>query len=530
MIKKSVTAYIFFMLLCFCHQGGSASVFPMVLQTVSANDYDLDERGAIQTSSESTSPQNNNAQGDEVSPLTQLGSKYHNSIELLQNRFRIDYEVEEITMVFFRNFGSPPVVLVKPDGSKVFQATADGENIFWFDTSTYDMISIKKPDIGPWQAVGDILPDSRVMVISDLALHAEKLPNIIFSGEILKQTAYLTNDGEPIDYNAFRDVVELSVSLSSTNNPNFNNFGADSKIIATFQDDGKGMDEVPLDGVFTGQFNLAVADGEWIPSFKVSTPMYSREQVDPVLMLLPNPISIEVDIDDGTGGYHILKVDAVREYVDISTLLVDGKVRYPNGDIHNFSITDMSNDVRVHEIVNFDFGIYRVKLTVFGNTIDGREFILDVPEYSFLVEEPKPPVVDNSVNIEQDAAPQSANQQLLAQEQDPQTQEMSTSTLVSLIIGINLFLLIIGGGLIWLIVSDKKINWKFWKKFRQPKSGELDSLDEEGGEPEKKAGFFARLFKRKAKQNQSELDADDKPNAQGSKEDGGFIDLSMPKD
>jgi uncharacterized protein (TIGR03503 family) len=184
----------------------------------------------------------NISQGD-VSPLTQLGSKYHNGIKLLQNRFRIDYEVEEITMIFFREYGSAPIVLVRPDGSKIFQSIADGESVFWFDSSTYDMISIKKPMPGPWQAVGQIVPESRVMVISDLALHAKLLPNIIFSGEIVKQTAYLTNNNIPIDYNAFRDVVELTISLSSTNNPNFNNFGSKSEIVATFEDNGKGMDE-----------------------------------------------------------------------------------------------------------------------------------------------------------------------------------------------------------------------------------------------------------------------------------------------
>ena len=100
------------------------------------------------------------------------------------------------------------------------------------------MISIKNPMPGPWQAVGQITPESRVMVISNLALHADPLPNIIFSGEILKQTAYLTNDGVPIDYDAFRDVVELTISLSSTNNPNFNNFGAKSEIVAFFEKRG----------------------------------------------------------------------------------------------------------------------------------------------------------------------------------------------------------------------------------------------------------------------------------------------------
>ena len=127
------------------------------------------------------------------SPIALIGSDYENGIKLLQNRFRIDHNVKEVTMVFFREYGSAPVVLVRPDGSKIFQSQVEGEDIFWFDSDTYDMISIKNPVPGPWQAVGQIVEGSRVMVLSDIALHAEPLPPILFSGEILKQTAYLTN-------------------------------------------------------------------------------------------------------------------------------------------------------------------------------------------------------------------------------------------------------------------------------------------------------------------------------------------------
>ena len=61
----------------------------------------------------------------EKSPLTELGNDYYNGIKLLQNRFRIDYKVDEITMIFFREFGSTPVVLIEPDGSKIFQRSGN---------------------------------------------------------------------------------------------------------------------------------------------------------------------------------------------------------------------------------------------------------------------------------------------------------------------------------------------------------------------------------------------------------------------
>ena len=403
-----------------------------------------EERGEMP---EPVSEQQTQQQVDQ-SILTELGTDYHNSITLLQNRFRIDYMVDEVTLIFFRRFGSAPVVLVQPDGTKIFQGDADGENIDWYDSTTFDMIKLKRPIPGPWQAVGQVLPGSRVMVLSNLQLHADPMPSIVFSGEILKQTAYLTNGGEPIDYEEFRDVVNLDMQFISTNNPNYNNFGADEEQIATFEDNGRGMDERPLDGVFTGQFNLAVADGEWKPVFTVRTPMFSRQQVDPPLMLYPNPIKIEVIQDGGGDGYHKLLIDVERDLVDINSLLIDGKVRFPNGDVQNFSLTDQSEQAREHMIVNFEFGVYRIKLTAYGSTSEGRDFILDVPEYTFLAEapalssEPETAEVagegtDEPVDLESQLMADSQGQMdTLAADMPPPEPEMSETLFISLIVGI----------------------------------------------------------------------------------------------
>ncbi len=343
---------------------------------------------ALQTTQET-------GQSIDTSVLTELGDDYTNSIKLLQNRFRVDYNVKEITMVFFREYGSAPVVLVRPDGSKLFQGRFDEEKVAWFDADTFDMITIKDPVPGPWQAVGQVLPESRVMVLSDIELHADPLPDLLFAGEILKSTAYLTNGGKQIEEKQFRDVVELDIEFKSTNNPNFGNFGTGDQAIATFQDDGRGMDERPADGIFTGQFNLKIAAGEWKPVFRVSTPMYTREEEGAPIVLHSNPVSIDVEMNGGGEGYHKIIIDVNRELVDIESLLVDGKVKFPNADMQNFSLTEGGSEPREHLIVAYERGIFRVKVTAYGTTIDGRDFILDVPEFSFVAEGPVEPEVED---------------------------------------------------------------------------------------------------------------------------------------
>jgi len=179
-------------------------------------------------------------------------------------------------------------------------------------------------------------------------------------------------------------------------------------------------------------------------------------------MLYPNPIHISVEQHGGGGGYHKLMIDAEREHINMSTLLIDGKVKFPNGDIQNFSITDSSMDIREHLIVNYEYGVYRIKLTAFANTIDGRDVILDVPEFSFLTEEPMiAPVVDEQTadGTNQESSQDVTNEQQPALPAEAVTTEpeMATSTLILLIVGINLFLLIVGGALIWFVTRDKPV-------------------------------------------------------------------------
>ncbi|TMP77264.1 TIGR03503 family protein, partial [Pseudoalteromonas ruthenica] len=73
-----------------------------------------------------------------------------NEIPLLDNRFGIDHKVDKITLLFFRTRGAPAVVLVKPDGSKLYAPQAlKNEKLDWFDESSYDLITISDPTPGP---------------------------------------------------------------------------------------------------------------------------------------------------------------------------------------------------------------------------------------------------------------------------------------------------------------------------------------------------------------------------------------------
>lgn len=79
------------------------------------------------------------------------------SMSLLDNRFRVDPTITQITFVIYREKDSQPVVLVRPDGSKYYQ-WRNPENVRWYQESSMDIISIENPMPGPWQAIGKVTP------------------------------------------------------------------------------------------------------------------------------------------------------------------------------------------------------------------------------------------------------------------------------------------------------------------------------------------------------------------------------------
>lgn len=75
------------------------------------------------------------------------------TMSLLDNRFRVDPSIEQITFVVYREQSSQPVVLVRPDGKKYY-AWGAYDDVRWYQEPALDIVSIDKPMAGPWQAPG----------------------------------------------------------------------------------------------------------------------------------------------------------------------------------------------------------------------------------------------------------------------------------------------------------------------------------------------------------------------------------------
>lgn len=312
-----------------------------------------------------------------------------NEIPYFDNRFRIDSELEEITLVFFRKRGSTPIILVQPDGKKIRISDYDRERVEWHDDRTFDMIKINKPMAGPWQAIGDILPESKILVVSDVKIIVDPLPEIVLSGETLKVVGKLVNGSERIDIEEFRDVVQLDVNFFSTNNSAYDNFGADALKLTSFKDDGYDLDEYAGDNLYTGEFILDFAAGEWQPVFMIKLPLITRELRQKPILLHNSPVTLSVDTSESEATPHNLIITIDPTYVDPASLIFQGKTTFPDKQTRPFSIMGYENEAsperRTKDITYTEPGIHRVNLSAFGRTTSGREFRLVVPEFTFNV-------------------------------------------------------------------------------------------------------------------------------------------------
>ena len=127
-----------------------------------------------------------------------------------ENSFKIDDSVTEMTLLVFRRTGTPPTQLTLPDQSTL-SAKDESFTIRWHSEANYDLVTIENPMSGSWSIDAEVDPDNRVMVVTDMQLLTNDLPNNILMGEGFDVEASLTEKGEVIKRVDFLNLVDAKV-------------------------------------------------------------------------------------------------------------------------------------------------------------------------------------------------------------------------------------------------------------------------------------------------------------------------------
>ncbi|SQH76518.1 conserved exported protein of unknown function [Shewanella benthica] len=322
-----------------------------------------------------------------------LADVVHSSeASVLKNRFRIDHMVDSLTLFIQRQYGSSPVVIVLPDGSKWY-ASRHPKEVQWVDGLSGDIVTIHKPMPGPWQLIGRVVEGSKIQKISKLGIKVEALPQPLFQGERLKVTAQLLGDEQRLRMPGLDYLVEWTARFISERLPSDENFAAGTLVVGSYKDYGEGLDERPDDGIFTGKINLNQPWGHYTFQVKVRNNVFSRERQFK-FMLSPIPIEIEIlEPEDPLDGRWKLYVKVDEAEVQLSETHLDFELVGPAGlqlPITLSGLESSQSEIILPQVS--DFGSYRIKGMAATTTLGGREIVLALPERFFnLIEPPKPP-------------------------------------------------------------------------------------------------------------------------------------------
>ncbi|TOI86574.1 TIGR03503 family protein [Vibrio parahaemolyticus] len=266
------------------------------------------------------------------------------AMSLLDNRFRVDPTIEQITFLVYREQSSQPVVLVRSDGKKYY-AWGSYDNVRWYQEPSLDIISVDNPMPGPWQAVGKVTPKNNIRLISHLKLSTDVFPNRLYNGEALKFTARLTSDDKPLVLRDFLDRVNLRVTFTKfveNEDELIKEARPVPMIIGEFSDDGRGLDEQAGDGVFTVQLPIEVEPGKYRARITSGNGVFLRAQ-EQVILVYPNPVSRTFIQSRSPEKPHQLVVSGEQGMIAPGSIAVNVEQNAPDGFI-TYSQGQVSQD------------------------------------------------------------------------------------------------------------------------------------------------------------------------------------------
>ncbi|MCC8252300.1 TIGR03503 family protein [Vibrio campbellii] len=261
-------------------------------------------------------------------------SASESAMSLLDNRFRVDPTIEQITFLVYREQSSQPVVLVRPDGKKYY-AWGTYDNVRWYQEPSLDIISVDKPMAGPWQAVGKVTPKNNIRLISHLKLSTDVFPNRLYHSEALKFTARLTSDDKPLVLRDFLDRVNLRVTFTKfveNEDELIKEASPVPMVIGEFADDGRGLDEKAGDGVFTVQLPIDVEPGKYRARITSGNGVFLRAQ-EQVVLVYPSPITRTFIQSRHADQPHQLVVSGEQGMITPGSIAVNVEQEAPDGFI-----------------------------------------------------------------------------------------------------------------------------------------------------------------------------------------------------
>ncbi len=211
------------------------------------------------------------------------------TVPLVDNKFLIDESILELTLLVFKPQNARPTEVIEPDNKKYKQKNAPSY-VKWQSEKNYDLITISKPKQGEWSINAQTDPDNRVLVVTNLQIQTNRMPNNLFLGENLNVALFMTDDNNKITDDNFLQFISMSAvqkesltdigSLVDQEPENDISPSASKEKIKKrwfLHDNGLRGDIAAHDGLFNVQISKTLKIGKNQFTFQASTETLQRE-------------------------------------------------------------------------------------------------------------------------------------------------------------------------------------------------------------------------------------------------------------
>lgn len=379
-------------------------------------------------------------------------SAEESSMTLLDNRFRVDPSIKQITFVIYRAKSSQPVVLVRPDGKKYY-AWRSPDNVRWYQEPSMDIISIDDPMPGPWQAIGKVTPKNKIKLISHLELSTDKMPNRLYLGESIKFNARLTSDGKPLVLRDFLDRVKLKVTFTKfieNEETLVKEARPIPEVIGEFADDGRGLDEVAGDGIFTVSLPISSEPGKYRVRITSGNGVFLRAQEQEVLVY-PKPLQATFIQSREAGTPHLVVFSGEQGMILPGSISAHIEHIGPNGNKTTVqgSAELESNKLQLEIPNTEDIGHYSWSGKAFATEMGSeRPLMFEINEHTYSVVEE----VDLAETRRLQELERIQQQKMLEEMQLLQMRE-EKKTRTMIIIGVGNIVVLILGLVVWFVMG-----------------------------------------------------------------------------
>lgn len=398
-----------------------------------------------------------------------------NDIPLLDNRFRIDPNTEQVTIILNHQDKPQKIVIVRPDGSKLYEQRHPKSEVSWVSTRDQDIITVDNPMPGPWQAIAKLHGDNRIRLLNPVTLRVDKLPLKLYHNEYLTTHVALIEGSQILTDKHFLDNAKLTVSLQSPAR----------RLISLYKDDGKKYDSLPFDGQLTAHLFVNLAPGRYKLNIKTKNDIFIRNYSQEAIVF-PSPVQYQLNNAIEKSEVAVLTFAIDSSEIKPQSVTIDGLFTSNNETNNKQSIIHLSE----HQLIEgkaiievpLTHDLYTYTAKVFATTNAGREISFKLQDRIIELLPPIQPIFiepEESAALSQalpsisDSSPETTD---IAETQTSDETEDESSLLWWIIGGSLLFILLIAVAVIFILKRNISKN-------NQDQGLSLDQLTQDDLQP-----------------------------------------------